>query len=154
MTGNGPLHIHINYDDVGPTRVFANISPSGTETAGLTGAVGILLSKYFELGGDPMRIIKHLNSVKGDKPYGFGPKRVDSIPHAISKALRDHMIKTGFIADAEGQTTLGTQPITIEREPPKAGDRLYCSKCYSTNVQMMAGCSEPTCFECGYSKCS
>lgn len=155
QTGNGPLHLHINYDDFGPTRIFANISPSGTEIAGLTTSLGILLSKYLQLGGDPARILKHLNGIKGDKPYGFGPKRVDSIPHAFSKALRDHLVKTGHVADASGQTTLHA-PTQIEKaeKPAEKVDRLFCSKCYSTNVQMMAGCSEPTCFDCGYSKCS
>ncbi len=154
MTGYGPLHVHINYDDVGPTRTFVNISPTGTEISGLTTSLGIMLSKYFQLGGDPVKVLKHLNSIKGDKPYGFGPKRVDSIPHALSKALRDHLVKTGYIADAEGQTTLGGGHSAGPARETAAGERLFCSKCYSTNVQMAAGCSEPTCFDCGYSKCS
>lgn len=160
QTGYGPLHVHVNYDDVGPTKVFANISPSGTEISGLTSAVAILLSKYLERGGDPVKILRHLNSVKGDKPYGFGPKRVDSIPHAISKALRDHLVKTGFIADESGQITLEQTPSLITRTPvtlddkPQKAAQSYCSKCFSTNVAMIAGCSEPTCYDCGYSKCS
>jgi ribonucleoside-diphosphate reductase alpha chain len=155
QTGNGALHMHINYDDVGPTKVFANISPSGTEIAGLTTAMGILLSKYFEMGGDPTRILKHLNSIKGDKPYGFGAKRVDSIPHAFSKALRDHLVKTGYLADESGQTTLQEgHGAKTDAKPGDKDGKLFCTKCYSTNVQMMAGCSEPTCFDCGYSKCS
>jgi hypothetical protein len=116
-----------------------------------------MLSKYFELGGDPVRILKHLNSIKGDKPFGFGPKRVDSIPHAFSKALRDHLVKTGYLGDESGQTTLQAQPIkdaVAGHADTKKDGQLFCSKCYSTNVQMMAGCSEPTCFDCGYSKCS
>lgn len=159
QTGYGPLHIHVNYDDVGPTKVFANIAPTGTEISGLTSAVAILLSKYFEQGGDPVRILKHLNSVKGDKPYGFGPKRVDSIPHAISKALRDHLVKTGFIADENGQITLEQHAAPVARTPvsdekPQKAAQSYCSKCFSSNVAMIAGCSEPTCYDCGYSKCS
>lgn len=158
VTGNGPLHVHINYDDFGPTRLFLNISPAGTEISGLTGAMGILLSKYFQMGGDPVKVLKHLNSIKGDKPYGFGPKRVDSIPHAISKALRDHLVKTGYLGDENGQTMLATPPAIKKEESSTASvpaeQRMYCPKCYSTNVQVMAGCSEPTCFDCGYSKCS
>lgn len=157
QSGYGPLHVHINYDDVGPTKVFANISPMGSEISGMTTAIGILTSKYLELGGDPVRILKHLNSIKGDKPYGFGPRRVDSIPHAISKALRDHLVKTGYIPDENGQTTLEQHPETpaIAQETQAAmNNSLCCSKCFSTNVQMAAGCSEPTCFDCGYSKCS
>jgi ribonucleoside-diphosphate reductase alpha chain len=160
QTGYGALHVHINYDDVGPTRVFANISPAGTEISGLTSAIAILLSKYLEQGGDPVRVLKHLNSVKGDKPYGFGPKRVDSIPHAISKALRDHLVKTGFIADENGQATLEQVvpatviPVPFADEKPTKVTQNYCSKCFSNNVAMIAGCSEPTCYDCGHSKCS
>ena len=35
-TGQGPLHIHINYDEEGPMKLFANISPMGTETVSYT----------------------------------------------------------------------------------------------------------------------
>ncbi len=158
-TGYGPLHIHINYDEQGPSKLFANISPAGTEVSGLTGALAILISKYFELGGDPARLLKHLNSIKGDRPIGFGAKRVDSIPHALSKALRDHLIKTGKMKDVStGQTTLslngnGSQKVVEEKgELPKVS--LYCPKCYSSNVEVSGGCSGPTCFDCGYSECS
>lgn len=158
-TGSGTLHIHINYDELGPRRIFGNLAPLGTEISGLTSALCITLSKYLENGGDPVRVLKHLNSIKSDKPYGFGQKRVDSIPHAISKALRANLVKTGFFSDPQGQTSLvaqKTQQPTPEPSVPAQSveERLYCTKCYSTNVQMMAGCSEPTCFDCGYSKCS
>lgn len=153
QTGQGPIHIHINYNDEGPTRVFANLTPSGTEIAGLTTAIAILLSKYFQLGGDPVRILKHLNSVKSEKPYGFGKNRIDSVSHAISVALRRHLIKTGRIKTLDS--------IKIDKEQQKLigdistnGNIIYCPQCFSSNVGMISGCSEPTCFDCGYSKCS
>ena len=90
-TGYGGLHIHINFDASGPKQVFCNLPPLGTEISGLAASTGILISKYLEIGGDPRRLIKHLNSVKGDKPIGFGEKRIDSIPHAISVALKKHL---------------------------------------------------------------
>ncbi|MCD4666221.1 hypothetical protein K8R47_00225, partial [archaeon] len=158
-TGKGPLHIHVNYDEEGPTKMFLNISPTGTETSGLTTALGILLSKYFELGGDPVGILKHLNSIKGDKSFGFGPHRVDSIPHGIAKALRDHLIKTDKITGLsnpnliKGQVTLVKSELN-EGENPLKAESLYCPKCYSSNVGMVSGCSKPTCFDCGYSECS
>ncbi|MBR9679255.1 MAG: adenosylcobalamin-dependent ribonucleoside-diphosphate reductase [Nanoarchaeota archaeon] len=149
-TGQGPLHIHINYDNLGPVRLFANLTPTGTEISGLTTVLGILTSKYFQLGGSPIDLLRHFNSIKGDKPIGFGPNRVDSIPHALSKALRVHLISTGKLKNVNGQTTIETS-IT----PSNNGNGvMYCSKCFSPNVSMTAGCSEPTCFDCGYSKCS
>ena len=147
-TGLGALHLHINYDNEGPTKVFANISPVGTEISGLTTALAILLSKYLEFGGDPSKIVKHLNSIKGDKPYGFGQKRIDSIPHAISKAFREHLIKTNKIKSEQKVIDLKDFSSAENKNVN------YCPKCYSSNTVMSSGCSEPTCLDCGYSKCS
>ena len=159
-TGQGPIHIHINYTEEGPTKIFANLSPTGTEISGMTTALAIVLSKYLKLGGDPVRIIKHLNSIKSEKPYGFGKNRIDSVAHAMSVALRKHLIKTGKLKPIEnGFNHEENVEVTKESEKqvtlvPSNGEVLHCSKCFSSNVGMMSGCSEPTCFDCGYSKCS
>ena len=147
-TGYGPLHVHINYDERGPYQVFTNIPPLGTEISGLTSLLGILLSKYFAEGGDPIKILKHLNAVKGDKPVGFGDNHVNSIAHAISISLRRHLKKTGWIDDKQE-----------EEEKAKAAfaevtQAQHCPKCYSSNIAHESGCSGPTCKDCGYSECS
>jgi len=147
-TGYGPLHIHINYDERGPYQVFTNIPPLGTEISALTSLVGILLSKYFAEGGDPLKVLKHLNSVKGDKPIGFGENRINSVAHAISVALRQHLKKTGWLSDGEDASQKSKlEGLTL----PKAE---YCPKCYSSNVSYESGCSGPTCHDCGFSECS
>jgi len=140
-TGYGPLHVHINYDEKGPFQVFTNIPPLGTEISGLTSLVGILLSKYLAEGGDPIRLLKHLNSIKGDKPIGLGPHRVDSIPHALAIALRTHLKKTGWI---EGGAEDAAAPAPAE----------HCPKCFSRNVAHESGCTGVTCHDCGHSECS
>jgi len=145
QTGYGPLHIHINYNENGPFQVFTNIPPLGTEISGLTALVGILLSKYLEAGGDPIKIIKHLNSIKGDKPWGFGENKVNSIPHAIAIALRDHLQKTNILSKDDDQNKLQLW---------EASKVQYCPKCYSSNISFESGCSGPTCHDCGYSQCS
>lgn len=147
-TGYGPLHIHINYDERGPYQVFTNIPPLGTEISALTSLVGILLSKYFAEGGDPLRVLKHLNSVKGDKPLGFGDTRVNSIAHAISIALRQHLKKTGWLT--EGEDAAQKEKLEVIALPKAE----YCPKCYSSNVAYESGCSGPTCHDCGFSECS
>ncbi|MBI4345681.1 MAG: hypothetical protein HY553_02425, partial [Elusimicrobia bacterium] len=147
-TGYGPLHIHINYDERGPYQVFTNIPPLGTEISGLTSLLGILLSKYFAEGGDPIKILKHLNAVKGDKPVGFGENHVDSIPHAVSIALRRHLKNTGWIDDKKEEEV---KQKTSFLEMTQAQ---HCPKCYSSNIAHESGCSGPTCHDCGYSECS
>ncbi|MFH1725470.1 MAG: adenosylcobalamin-dependent ribonucleoside-diphosphate reductase [Elusimicrobiota bacterium] len=147
-TGYGPLHLHINYNERGPYQVFTNIPPLGTEISGLTTVIGILLSKYLAEGGDPIRILKHLNAVKGDRPMGFGKKRIDSIPHAVGVALREHLKRTGWI-DPQDTDQKKTVDALLEFT------RLtHCPKCYSANVAYESGCSGPTCHDCGYSECS
>lgn len=147
-TGYGPLHIHINYNDDGPYQVFTNIPPLGTEISGLTALIGILLSKYLEEGGNPIGIIKHLNSVKGDRPSGFGENKVNSIAHAISIALRSHLKRTKYVQSDEDID--GSYKLDLW----EASRSLYCPKCYSSNVSYESGCSGPTCHDCGYSECS
>ncbi|PIO01136.1 hypothetical protein COT60_02075, partial [Candidatus Pacearchaeota archaeon CG09_land_8_20_14_0_10_30_9] len=152
-TGQGPIHIHINYNEERISKIFANLSPIGTEISGMATSIAIILSKYLELGGDPVRILKHLNSIKSEKPYGFGKNRVDSLPHAFSIAIRKHLIKTGKIKPLENGHALDNENGKVV-EIDKDIKNLYCSKCFSSNVGMISGCSEPTCFDCGYSKCS
>ncbi|PJE81464.1 ribonucleoside-diphosphate reductase, adenosylcobalamin-dependent [Candidatus Pacearchaeota archaeon CG10_big_fil_rev_8_21_14_0_10_32_42] len=152
-TGQGPIHIHINYNEEKISKIFANLSPIGTEISGMATSLAIVLSKYLELGGDPVRILKHLNSIKSEKPYGFGKNRVDSVPHAFSIAIRNHLIKRGKLKSFENGDGFSHSDGKIV-EIDKNVKNLYCSKCFSSNVGMISGCSEPTCFDCGYSKCS
>jgi ribonucleoside-diphosphate reductase alpha chain len=146
-TGYGPLHVHVNYDERGPVQVFTNIPPLGTEISGLTSLVGILISKYLAEGGDPLRLLKHLNSVKGDRPIGLGPSRVDSIAHAIAIALRAHLKKTGWMPEDRGSAP---PPEPLAALPAAE----HCPKCWSSNVSFESGCSGPTCHDCGFSMCS
>jgi len=165
-TGYGTLHIHIDYDENGPYRVFTNLPPLGTEISGLTSILGILLSKYLETGGDPVRMLKHLNSVKGDRPFGFGDGRIDSIPHAVAVALKAHLKKTGKLnqtdaaVSANGNRSAQTLPNTNGAasesilELWEMAKSVYCPKCYSSNVSYQSGCKGPTCHDCGHSECS
>lgn len=87
-TGLGqPIHIHITKENGKINKVFTDISPYGTEISGLTTLMGLLISKYLEIGGDVKKLQKYLNSVKTDSPYGFGSRRIESIPHAVSIAI-------------------------------------------------------------------
>ncbi len=157
-TGYGTLHIHIDYDENGPYRVFTNLPPMGTEISGLTSVLGILLSKYLEAGGDPVRMLKHLNSVKGDRPFGFGANRIDSIPHAMAVALKAHLKKTGKLPESQTAPVAGAGPMDRQEKESlelwEASKSVYCPKCFSSNVSYQSGCKGPTCHECGHSECS
>jgi ribonucleoside-diphosphate reductase alpha chain len=146
-TGYGPLHVHINFDERGPYQIFTNLPPLGTEISALTALIGILLSKYLAEGGDPVRILKHLNSVKGDRLLGLGPKRVDSVAHAVAIALRRHLQDRGWLSGEAGEraeAAMARPPVPVER----------CPRCRSANVSHESGCAGPTCHDCGYAECS
>ncbi|HMU95861.1 MAG TPA: adenosylcobalamin-dependent ribonucleoside-diphosphate reductase [Elusimicrobiota bacterium] len=149
-TGHGGLHVHIDYDEEGPYRLFTSLSPLGTDISGLTSVVGIMISKYLETGGDPKRILKHLNSVKGDRPFGFGAQRVDSIPHAIAIALRTHLQKHGKMETPPTEAAGGEKGLELWNR----SSALYCPDCFSSNVAQQSGCTGVTCFDCGHSECS
>ena len=149
-TGYGPLHVHINFDEKGPHQVFTNLPPLGTEISGLTSLIGILLSKYLQAGGDPIRVLKHLNAVKGDRPIGFGENRINSIPHAIATVLRHHLKKMGWLEESAASAQEEKNRLALW----EAARSLYCPNCYSSNVSHQSGCSGPTCHDCGYSECS
>lgn len=162
-TGYGPVHIHIDHVDGTPIRVFTNTTPIGTEIAGLTSVLGILLSKYLELGGDVNEVRKHLNCIKSDKPMGFGPNRIESIPHAISVALTRFLRSMGKLTNGHDTKFLKKEKITSAVQaaptPPPSEEGLlpkvdHCPKCYSPNISYVNGCHGPTCHECGYSECS
>lgn len=116
-----------------------------------------MLSKYLELGGDPVRILKHLNSIKSEKPYGFGKNRIDSVAHAFSVALRKHLIKTEKLKPIENglnSSEKEDKKKVIPMPEFKVDEVLHCPKCFSSNVGMISGCSSPMCFDCGDTKCS
>ena len=166
VTGYGGLHVHINYDETGPKQVFCNLPPLGTELSGVAASIGILISKYLEIGGDPRRLIKHLNSVKGDKPVGFGDKRVDSIPHAISVALKNHLDRHPMaekpsasvkevevdISQLSSTSDKATRNVTEAARIQTLSAANYCPSCYSPNFVVEGGCA--VCKDCGFSKCS
>ena len=80
--------------------------------------MGVLVSKYLEQGGDPIKILKHLQSVKGDRPLGLGEHRVNSISHAVAIALRNHLKKHGHLEGNDDEVTEATcsEAISTRRE--------------------------------------
>ncbi|MFN7181138.1 MAG: adenosylcobalamin-dependent ribonucleoside-diphosphate reductase, partial [Planctomycetota bacterium] len=71
-SGYGPVHIHIDHIDGKPFRVFTNTTPIGTEVAGLTSVLGIMISKYLEIGGDINEVVKTGDAILGSTFSGLG----------------------------------------------------------------------------------
>jgi ribonucleoside-diphosphate reductase alpha chain len=152
-TGHGPLHVHIDYDENGPQRLFASLSPVGTELAGLTSMLGVMVTKYVEQGGSASAIVKHLQSVKGDRPFGLGEARINSISHALGVALFTHLKKHGFLETENGNVFELDDPANLELWN-LSNEQEQCPECFGTNVKHSAGCTGPICNDCGYSSCN
>lgn len=132
-TGSGPLHVHID-----SKRLFINMPPIGTEISGMASILGVVVSKYLELGGDLKNLIKHFQSVTGDKPVGFGPNKIQSIPHALS------IIFKNFLKTEDSSAEVDVAPIVVETPT--------CPECFSHNFKKQEGCN--LCGDCGFSSCS
>ena len=138
-TGSGPLHVHIDHkEEKDPYRVFINLPPIGTEISGMASILGVVISKYLELGGDLQYLIKHFQSVTSDRPIGLGPKKVHSIPHALSMIFKDFL------------KTMSGKEVVVASVAPEATEA--CPECYSTEFKKQEGCN--LCYNCGFSKCS
>lgn len=135
-TGSGELHVNIAHREGKPYRLFTNMPPIGTEISGLVTVLGITISKYLELGGNLENLIKHYQSVVSDKPLGFGPERVLSIPHALAITFK-HFLKQVQGKDVKVVTGQGSKS---------------CPECHSLNYSLQEGCC--LCLDCGYSACS
>jgi len=87
----GTLHVHIDFDDAGPKRIFSQIPPVGSDLANNTAFIGIMLTKYLQAGGDAQGILKHLFSVRGTAIGEWEGHTIESIPYAIGIALQTHL---------------------------------------------------------------
>ncbi len=162
-TGEGTIHITVTHDERGsPTEVFESILPLGTSKATSAALDGIRISRYLEQIPEPdlIELVKDYGTAKSDKPIGLGISRVDSLPHALSVVLRYHLLKwgilkqdeSGILTQAKFKSKKGTSNGKFFDE--NEGVELVCPECGSRNVRMQGSCKEPTCQDCGYSKCS
>jgi hypothetical protein len=87
----GSLHIHVDYDETGPKKVFTQMPPVGSDWSNVTSLIGILITKYIEATGDTVSIIRHLSSIKGTRIGYIDDMAIESIPQAIGIVLRRHM---------------------------------------------------------------
>lgn len=90
-TSQGSLHVHVDYDESGPKKVFSQVPPVGSEWSNITALIGILITKYIEATGDVVSIIRHLSSIKGSRIAIMDGVDVESLPHAIGLILKKHV---------------------------------------------------------------
>ena len=176
-TGAGRMYVTFTHNPNGTLRPMVDLTPKGTEAWALAQILGIAMSKAFEHGYDPKRMIRHLNAIKANTPIGLGDRKVESVGHGIGKLMKKALVRLGFLPAEPKNRTLDAR---VEDSPDTSlegnggahavsgavsgayasGNRMAalglvgtdtCPECYAT-LQHGEGCSKCSA-GCGYSTC-
>ncbi len=145
----GTAYITINENgDRSPFEVFANVGKAGSDTAAVAEAIGRLISLTLRMPS-PLttqerlaEVIDQLVGIGGQRPLGFGPNRVRSLPDAIAQVLARH------IALIEAEQPPEQLPLPIAMPVQKAD---LCPDCGQATLVALEGCRK--CVNCGFSEC-
>ena len=145
----GTAFITINENgDRAPFEVFANVGKAGSDTAAVAEAIGRLISLVLRMPSTLTtqerltEVIDQLAGIGGQRPMGFGPNRVRSLPDAVAQVLARHMTLV------ESEPAPEQLPLPI-RVPGEHAD--LCPDCGQATLVSMEGCRK--CVNCGYSEC-
>jgi len=164
-----------------PFEVFINTAKAGSETAAISEAIGRLISYILRLSS-PVKpierleeVIRQLRGIGGDRPLGFGPYRIRSLPDGVGYALEKYLLayQERMQAATNGQEaskatlepTMPSLPLSVgpdeanggatqaAPETPKvfAGSAQLCPECGQATLVLEEGCAK--CYSCGYSEC-
>ena len=131
-----------------PFEVFANVGKAGSDTAAVAEAIGRLVSLILRMPSplNPQErlaeVIDQLAGIGGQRPMGFGPNRVRSLPDAVAQVLQRH------IALVEAEQPPEQLPLPLHM-PHASAD--LCPDCGQASFVAMEGCRK--CTNCGFSEC-
>ncbi|MFH2103759.1 MAG: adenosylcobalamin-dependent ribonucleoside-diphosphate reductase [Chloroflexota bacterium] len=158
----GKAFVTINENGGGqPFEVFINTAKAGSETAGISEAIGRLISYILRLtSAIPARerleeVVRQLSGIGGGRSLGFGPNRVRSLPDGVGQVLDEYLMgKIRTEATAEKTNGKGTRQETdpspsARQAALRKGD--LCPECGEATMVNEEGCRK--CYSCGYSEC-
>lgn len=130
-------------DDGSVAEVHVDLGAAGSDIAAIAKGMGLtatlaLNPRLQSLTNDEKVawLIKQYSKIHGSTSHGFGPKRVNSLPHAIAKVLEEHIASENT---SEPKLHSGVQSADI------------CPECGQATFVRQDGCQ--TCMTCGFSKC-
>ena len=174
----GKAYVTINENGEGqPFEVFINTSKAGSETAAISEAIGRLISFILRLSSPvkPLErleeVYRQLSGLGGDRPLGFGPYRIRSLPDGVAHALKQYLDTKregeGEEGEAqEGAVSLGTMAFHLPLLSPSSSEKSngemgspfpagktgeLCPECGQAAMVNEEGCRK--CYACGYSEC-
>lgn len=145
----GHAYITINHNGGNqPFEVFMNVGKAGSDIAGLSEALGRLISFSLRIPSqvEPRErlrnIVGELKGIGGSSSIGFGANKVRSLPDAVAKTLKE------YLGDEQPSADNGKDIAYVGGMQVK-GD--ICKSCGEATAVEMEGCKR--CLSCGYSEC-
>ncbi|MEK6324312.1 MAG: adenosylcobalamin-dependent ribonucleoside-diphosphate reductase [Acidobacteriota bacterium] len=164
-TPSGTAHITMNEDEEGhPFEVFLEIGKAGSDLKAMAEAMGRLMSLILRMASpvSPLErvreIVKQISGIGGARSYGFGKRRVLSLPDAVGQALAENYLNISQGNEDDGQgAEMGVEGAAVaagsaHNVPALAtGSVDLCPSCGDSAFARVEGCQ--TCYSCGYSEC-
>lgn len=163
-TPSGTAHITMNEDEEGhPFEVFLEIGKAGSDIKAMAEAMGRLMSLILRMASpvSPVErvreIVKQISGIGGARSYGFGKRRVLSLPDAVGQALAENYMNISQGTEADGQgAQMGVDnsadgALAHKAALAAAGSLDLCPSCGDSAFVRIEGCQ--TCYACGYSEC-
>jgi ribonucleoside-diphosphate reductase alpha chain len=147
-TPSGTAHITMNDDEEGqPFEVFVEIGKAGSDIKAMAEAMGRLMSLILRMASpvSPVErvreIVNQITGIGGARSYGFGKRRVLSLPDAVGQALAENYLGVSYSSEEDERE--------ISAEQSASAD--LCPNCGDAAFVRAEGCQ--TCYACGYSEC-
>jgi ribonucleoside-diphosphate reductase alpha chain len=164
-TPSGTAHITMNEDEDGhPFEVFLEIGKAGSDIKAMAEAMGRLMSLILRMASpvSPLErvreIVKQITGIGGARSYGFGKRRVLSLPDAVGQALAENYLNISHGNEGDGQgAEMGVGESTVAAASARKAAAVaassvdLCPNCGDSAFVRMEGCQ--TCYSCGYSEC-
>ena len=151
----GTLYLTADFEGDRIREVFINLGKAGSEEKSYAEALGRLISKYLQLGGDIKEVIDSLKGIRSTSVMWEHGLRIYSVPDAIAKALEIAIGESGqtkpLIQEEAASNIDGIQQHISAKgasEVPRPG---ICPECGETTLINENGCF--VCKNCGYTKC-
>lgn len=152
----GTLYLTANFDKESIREVFITLGKAGSDEKSYCEAMGKLISRYLQVGGDIKEVISSLKGIRSSTVMWDHGLRVYSVPDAIAKALE--------LATGQESMSAHNEPITLKDHVKQAQDEKpseaagsdgtkmeSCPSCGERTLMNESGCV--TCKACGYTRC-
>jgi len=163
-TPSGTAHITMNEDEEAqPFEVFVEIGKAGSDIKAMAEAMGRLMSLTLRMASpvSPIErvreIVKQITGIGGARSYGFGKRRVLSLPDAVGQALAENFLGVSYGSEQEGQGSVMGVLASANEAPARAQPEVasgwadICPSCGDAAFVREEGCQ--SCHACGYSEC-